>query len=247
MKKVLAVILCLALILTCAAGCGSKDNSNDKPAETQETVSETAEEETDPVETGSETVAPETDEPETDTNETETDTLAPETEEEEAFTFNPKLSSQYMMEAFGETKVQAWYALVDAVLAGEDTFACPDQDTYDWVVHQFPDRYFPVFTELIEYSYEPVQDGTAHITYKVSNEEREAMLAEFETLVLDILNKTMKTGYTDFEKVLSLYIYFTDTYTYDYDTYEADIKSQVDYTTAYRLLTGGTGICREIA
>lgn len=28
--------------------------------------------------------------------------------------------------------------------------ACPDQETYDWVMGQFPDRCFPVLTQLIE-------------------------------------------------------------------------------------------------
>lgn len=46
--------------------------------------------------------------------------------------------------------VETWNNLGDAVLAGENTFACPDQHTHDWVMGQFPDRYFPVLRELIE-------------------------------------------------------------------------------------------------
>ena len=34
--------------------------------------------------------------------------------------------------------------------AGEDSFACPDAFTYDWVIGQFPEKCFPVLGELIE-------------------------------------------------------------------------------------------------
>ena len=37
-------------------------------------------------------------------------------------------------------------------MAGEDTFECPDQETYDWMMGQFPEHCFPVLIELIDYS-----------------------------------------------------------------------------------------------
>ena len=164
------------------------------------------------------------------------------------FAFQPKVSSVYLDEIFGEEMVQTWYNLVDAVLAGEDTFACPDQWTYDWVVYQFPDRCFPVLNELIEPSFEPVEDGVAHIVYKTSREEFETKMTEFETLVTDILNETMRDDYTDLEKALSLYRYFAHHYVYDYDTYDRMYtESPPPVLTSYSLLTEGTGVCQEIS
>ena len=67
-----------------------------------------------------------------------------------SYVFQPKVCSVWLEEVFGETMCETWFNLVDAVMAGEDTFACPDQDTYDWVMGQFPIRCFPVLTELID-------------------------------------------------------------------------------------------------
>ena len=168
--------------------------------------------------------------------------------EAQAFVFNPKVSSVYLDEIFGEDIMAAWYNLVDAVLAGEDTFACPDQETYDWVMGQFPDRCFPVLTQLIEPVYGgAVENGTARFIYKTSKEEAYNRLLEFEELVEDILNKTMKTDYSALEKALSLYQYFYSTYEYDYDTYEKQQEESVDYLSSYRFLTEGTGVCQEIS
>ena len=73
------------------------------------------------------------------------------------------------------------------------------------------------------------------------------MIEEFAALVEDILNETMKPDYSDFEKALSLYIYFQKNYTYDYQAAEDNDNGKADYVSSYRLLTGKTGICHEIA
>lgn len=166
------------------------------------------------------------------------------------FTFQPKVASQYLAEIFGEQKVEAWFNLVDAVMAGEDTFACPDQETYNWVMGQFPNKCFPVLLELIDYAYDrghAVENGVASFTYRVPREEAAAKIAEFSKLVEDILNKTMKSDYSDFEKAISLFLYFRENYTYDYAAAEDVENGEVFYTNSYRLLTGKTGVCHEIA
>lgn len=141
MKRTLALILCLVMLVSLAAGCGSKA----VPAGPQTELS------------GGGSAVPEA-EPEK------------EAENEPWFTFRPKVSSVFLDEIFPAEMVQSWmvqswYNLVDAVMAGEDTFACPDQDTYDWMIHQFHDRCFPLLTEYIEPSSEPVENGIAHLTY----------------------------------------------------------------------------------
>ena len=168
----------------------------------------------------------------------------------ERLTFQPKAASRYLTEVFGEKMVETWFNLVDAVMAGKDTFACPDQHTYDWVMGQFPNKCCPVLLEVIDYAYDrehSVRDGVASFTYKVPKEEAARKIAEFAKLVEDILNETMKPDYNDFEKALSLFLYFQKTYTYDYDA-AADVDNGVGfYTNAYRVLTGKTGVCNEIA
>ena len=71
--------------------------------------------------------------------------------------FQPKVASQYLVEVFGEEKVETWFNLVDAVMAGKDTFACPDKETYNWVMGQFPNKCFPAINPvrglLIDYEW----------------------------------------------------------------------------------------------
>ena len=164
--------------------------------------------------------------------------------------FQPKAGSQYLVEIFGEPMVETWFNLIDAVMAGKDTFACPDQHTYDWVMGQFPIRCCPVMLDIIGYAYDrsnSVKNGVASFTYRVSREEAARKIAEFTAIVEDILNETMQPDDSDFEKALSLYLYFQKTYTYDYQAAEDNNQGKADYTSSYRLLTGKTGICSEIS
>ena len=164
------------------------------------------------------------------------------------YVFQPKVCSSYMADLFGETMVEAWYALVDAVMAGEDSFACPDAHTYDWVMGQFRERCFPVLTELIDYCYDrsdPVHDGVGTFTYQVPREEAAERIAEFAALVEEILNTTLEDDYSDLEKALALYLYFSRHYIYDYEAAEPDANP--DYLSSYRVLTTGNGICQEFS
>ena len=47
------------------------------------------------------------------------------------YVFQPKVCSVYLEEVFGKTMCETWYNLVDAVMAGKETFDCTDQHTYD--------------------------------------------------------------------------------------------------------------------
>lgn len=167
-----------------------------------------------------------------------------------SYVFKPKVCSAYMEEIFGKTMCETWFHLVDAVLAGEDTFACPDQHTYDWVMGQFPIRCFPVLTELIDYAYDrenSVVDGIASFTYRVPREEAARQIREFAQQIEGILNDALEEDYSDFEKVLALYEYFSQHYQYDYETEQKTYVAFVDYTTPYRLFQTGMGICTEVA
>ncbi len=166
------------------------------------------------------------------------------------YVFKPKVCSVFMEEVFGGTMCETWYNLVDAVMAGEDTFACPDQYTYDWVMGQFPRRLFPVLPELIDYAYDrsnSVVDGVASFTYLVPPEDAAARIGEFAELIEGILNEVLEDDYSDMEKALALYDYFSKTYVYDYETADMMYVAAPDYTSPYRLLTTGTGICSEIS
>ena len=165
------------------------------------------------------------------------------------FVFQPKVCSAYIEEIFGETMCETWYNLVDAVMAGENTFACPDEETYGWVIGQFPDRCFPVLLDLIEPAYDrnhPVKDGVASFTWLVPPEEAAIRIEEFSTQIEGILNEALETDYSDCEKALALYDYFYRNYVYDYDTFELMYKEFVDLRTI-DFFTRGTGVCQQIS
>ena len=166
------------------------------------------------------------------------------------YVFQPKVCSVYMEELFGKTMCETWYNLVDAVMAGKNTFACPDQHTYDWVMGQFPERCFPVLTELIDYAWDrehSVKDGVASFTYLMPVDEAAARIKEFGTMIENILNQVLEDDYSDMEKALALYDYFSRTYSYDYDTFGKMSDVYVDYTRSYRFFQTGIGICHEIS
>lgn len=166
------------------------------------------------------------------------------------YTFNPKVCSVFMEEVFGRDMCEAWYNLVDAVLAGENTFACKDQFTYDWMMGQFPEYCLPILPELIDYAWDrenSVIDGVASFTWLVPPEEAAERIEEFGRQVEGILNEVFEDDYSDFEKALALYLYFSDHYTYDWDTYYKMDKEYVDYTSCARFFRTGIGICHEIS
>ena len=248
MKKTIALLLCLALSLSLLSGCGGKSYEPSPaplfteavPAETEAAPAET---EAAPAETET---APAVTEP------SGTDNCGFYDEEPEQprghYVFQPKVCSSCMTELFGEPMRDAWFSLVDAVLAGEDSFACPDDETYWWVMGQFPDQCFPVLKDLIWYGSDvdhPVKDGVAEFSYTVPKEEAAARIEAFAVLVEGILNEALRDEDSDFEKALALYLYFSDHYIYDYEA--ADPNTAPDYLSSYRVLTTGTGICQEFS
>ena len=249
MKKRTALLICLALLVSLLSGCAAErpagaDTLPDPPQES-------------PAETGDAPNAAEepaigTEEPSEETAQSSAEAYVSSEEEnrpESHYVFQPKVCSSFMTELFGQTMVDTWYALVDAVMAGEDSFACPDAYTYDWVMGQFRDQCFPLLVELIDYCYDrsdPVHDGTATFTYLVPQEEAAARIADFAALVEDILNSALEDDYSDLEKALALYVYFSHHYIYDYDT-AYDDSGYHDWLSAYRVLTGDIGICQEFS
>ena len=166
------------------------------------------------------------------------------------YTFNPKVCPVFMEEVFGKDMCDAWYNLVDAVLAGENTFACKDQYTYDWMMGQFREDLLPILPELIDYAWDrehSVIDGIASFTWLVPPEEAKTRIEEFGKQIEGILNEVFEDDDSDFEKCLALYVYFSDHYTYDWDTYAKMRDEYVDYTSCYRFFETGIGICQEIS
>ncbi|MBQ3261803.1 MAG: S-layer homology domain-containing protein [Oscillospiraceae bacterium] len=174
--------------------------------------------------------------------------LAP-VETDGKFHFQPKVASKYFTEIFGETMVEAWFNLVDAIMAGKTEFACPDDQTFDWVTGQFPDKCLPLLHGHIWAvdPDDPVKNGVGRFMYDIPYAEVQSLIADFSKLVEDILNETMKPENSDFEKALLLYNYFDSHYNYDWDTYDDNYHGKAYYLSSYRMLTEKKGICQELS
>lgn len=246
MKMNRIIALLLAVLFASLAACSPKPPADATPAPTGEvmtpdcaepTIEPTAEPTSAPTETPTE--AP-----------TEAPTEEPTPELPARFVFQPKVTNVYQKEVFGQTMIDAWYNFVDAVMAGETTFACPDKDTYNWVMGQFRDPCFPLLYEITDYAYDrdnPVKDGVGSFTYTIPEEEVPKRIEEFIALVEGILNETMRTDYSDFEKCAALYKYFADNYTYDYDMFDRNQQGYVFEACAMRCFREGKGICAELS
>ena len=221
MKRFLITAVCLAIGFTSLSGCAKTPESTPAEATSATTTS---------VET---TVA----------------TTSETTKEDRGhFEFKPVVVSSIFRDIMGEDMYEAYCNYIAAVRAGEDSFEVKDQETYDWMMGQFPYVFYPVVAEYTESNYAGAySNGRATFQYKIPKEEFAQKNAEFEEIVVNILNENLRDDYSDFEKVLALYIYFATNYTYDYDTYNEMDDHYVDNLSGYRFLTGETGICCECA
>ena len=229
MRKILTSIMCVAVLSATLAGC---------TANTVETSDATS----------SETVATTTT-TEATTTATTTDPTTTTTEDPRGhYEFKPVVISSIFRDIMGEDMCEAYANYVHAALKGEDTFEVKSEKDYDWMMGQFPTVCSPILDEYTESNYAGAyKDGKATFQYLIPKEEFAVKEAEFEKIVTDILNENLRDNYSDIEKVLALYIYFSENYTYDYDTYD-DMKDRyIDNLSAYRFLTTDHGICCECA
>ena len=191
---------------------------------------------------------PETTQPTSSQTVATTTTEATTTEAGSHFEFKPVVISTIFRDIMGEDMYKAYCNYIEAVRNKEDFFDCKDTETYDWMIGQFPNQLQPLYYVYTESYYaDGFKNGRGQFQYKISKEELAVKEKEFEKLITDILNENLKDDYSDFEKCLALYLYISNNYKYDYDSYnEMKDNPFIDFS-AYRFFTRKTGICSECA
>lgn len=230
MKKTIALLICLALLFALPS-CGTT-STEETPDDA--TIEENAEETEEQGIEQENAIEEPVEEPEVGSH----------------YTFKTKVTSSFIEDMYGQSYIDTWYNLVDAVMAGETTFDCPDSKTFDWVVGQFPTMCFPVLEEMIYCEGDPdnpVVDGKVKISYAIPYDELSKKIDDFSKLIEDILNEVLKDDYSDFEKALALYEYVCTHYQYDYESEAMMSEKYVDWLSCYRLFTEGLGVCGDIA
>ena len=162
------------------------------------------------------------------------------------YEYKPVVMSSIFLDIMGEDMYDAYKNYVKAVQNGEDEFEVKTEDTYHWMIGQFPAYFQPVYEVYTESNYgSAFKDGKGTFQYKIPKEELAQKEAEFEEMVTGILNENLRDDYSDVEKILALYIYFSQNYKYDYDTYYRMSNEAVPDLCAYRFFTTKHGICAE--
>ena len=121
------------------------------------------------------------------------ETALPAPTPEEPYAFNAHLYSPLLSKYYPQEWWDSLYHLCDALREGRDTFECASQEIYDWcmddvtLAHLFPAACLAVTGKSSDGT-EPFENGTGRIYYNIPPEECVARQAEFETLIVDIVD-----------------------------------------------------------
>jgi len=161
------------------------------------------------------------------------------------FKFNPHLYSATVAGRIPQSYWDALHNLCDAVREGKDTFECQDIDSYNWATDTAVlCCYMPPAGGIVEGKTDdgslPFENGIGKISYKMPVEDYLKRQADFEAMIEDILNSTIESDDTDYEKALKIYLYVTDNYTYDEEVF-------MDDNFVYSAFRAKKGMCVNLA
>lgn len=164
----------------------------------------------------------------------------------ESYEFNPHVYSPKLAEVYDKEWWDAFYNLVDAIRAGEDTFECPSEEIYHECMNDIKlgDLYPVACVWVSEKSNDgttPYENGIGHIYYTIPKDEFETKRQAFEEEVTNILAQTVRTDYSDFEKCLAIYDYMTANFTYPEDPFNYG-----DEGSTHHCIMSKSGICCEL-
>ncbi len=160
--------------------------------------------------------------------------------------FRPHVLSSIYTKAFGEEFRDTFYAFCDAALAGEDSFPCPDTQTWFYVMDAAR-TCLPVASHYLLMEEDPVQDGRGLLTYSLPREEYLKEVSRFSARVTELIRACVAEGDSETERAVSLFCYLARRWTYDTKAAEESIGGDIPTLDPWRILMGDLGICQEAA
>ncbi len=174
---------------------------------------------------------------------TASETTAETTKAPEPFKFNPHVRTKLFDECVNDDMWNALHNLIDAVMAGEDTFKCTDEKAYKWCTDEFViGNLLPPVCTLVKGA--GFENGVGKIKYKMDKDKLKARIDAFVTEIERMMNEAIRTDYTDFEKTIAIYDYMGKNFQYDFSTIDGNT---VDEFSDYACLMTKKGICCEIS
>ena len=165
------------------------------------------------------------------------------TTEPPRFEFNPHVHTDLIPEVCKDEYWEAMYNVCDAIRTGEDSFECSSKKAYEWATNEMVlGTFFPSAYMLVKGG--GYKDGKGKIKYKISKDKMTARQKAFEEEITRMINESVKTDYSDFEKIVGVCDYMERNFEYDYS--EIDANSADDYGT-YACLMSKKGTCIELA
>ncbi len=259
-EKILGVCLAATLALTAcspssdpsdeARGTASKDSRGSVSEDTIDSVSETTEDKiadaasADASELVSEDLSQKSESDSASETSSQQASSASEGEKPETlFTFNPHPHTGLLSELVTDEMWADLYSLIDAIRAGEDTFTCTSEESYKWCTDSCTlSNFLPASCETVEGA--GYEDGVGKIRYKIGKEAFLERESAFEEEVVRILNEAADPEDSDFEKLLGIYAYIGEHFSYDYSPIDGNGP---DEFSNYACLMTKQGICCEVA
>ena len=210
-KKIVSLLLIVTILLSIISGCGGKNPDSSEPD------GQDKEQNVEPVPDGS-------------------DDGPSDTEPEQAnYEFNPHLYLPILADEIPHDYWDSFYNLCDALRAGEDTFECSSEEAYKWATDPVTlTELFPAACTKVKGTGDdgstPFENGIGRIYYQMPKDEYVKRQAEFEAIIVDVLNTYLDSDDNDFEKCLKLYDYMESNYEYDYDFIE-EMPDGANYLT----------------
>lgn len=165
------------------------------------------------------------------------------TKEAEPVKFNPHVHTNLLSEYVTEDMWESLYNLIDAARAGEDTFKCTDKKAYDWCTNDAViGSFFPAACTIVQGG--GFSDGIGKIKYPKGKDKFLDKEKAFEAEIERMLNESIRSDYSDFEKTFGIYLYMCKNYQYDYSSIDG---CTVDDFSTYACLMTKKGICCELA
>lgn len=177
------------------------------------------------------------------------------------YTFNPCVISEELASRYDKKVIECYFEFCEAVYAGDDSFYCPDYDTFLQVnaIACLCHPLYEQFIDLSESDEDTAIDNRYPIAYTLPKDEYMEKLKAFKEEVSHIITSTLQEGDTELEKAIKLYSYIGKNMKYDYDLYEYIISGDYDESqfnrftqdglepSPYRALIWKEGICDELA
>ena len=158
------------------------------------------------------------------------------------FTWKPVVYSDYQRQGRTPEAEQFYRDCINAMMNGEETVPCKEEKT-SWDMLPILQNTFPVVNGII--SQLEYRDGAVHISYALSDKEREQTIEAFGRRVEALIEEAVCKDDTPTMAALALYHSFVSGLNYDYEAEEQEKRDGYVDVTPYRALMTGEGICQS--